>query len=337
MLAITKKIKLASTLLVILASVNATTVDAKTHERILYTSENTLKDNAKMLLDELFQTRYVGNIPYGTMYMYYGEVTTNESYASITYKEPTYFELMINPAMTSKMTENQEGLAEICSQLFIDDMEISQYAKPYIPIAVSKGVISGMENSVFGAKSPMTRQQLAVVLFNTGNIEKANEEEIQSVLDDGCASWAAAAYASMQNVMLDIKSMTGDNSNMYNESVTKAEFLYTLAHMFFKDELTQEYRKNADNMLEIPFNDITGVTRIENSDFMDTTYGNGTSFKSSVLHGKIKTEYLEAMLLLYDKGIYQGYDNDSRWQEEIKREDVIVFLTRTIQMYGAAL
>ena len=59
-------------------------------------------------------------------------------------------------------------------RMFKDENSISAYARPYVAIAVSKGIASGHSNGCIGAQDPLTRAEFASLLYRATFIGSNN-------------------------------------------------------------------------------------------------------------------------------------------------------------------
>ena len=117
-----------------------------------------------------------------------------------------------------KMISIAVGLVDE-AEIAFTDVEASSWAKPFIAKAVKAGVISGIGENKFGFGMPVTRQDIAVMLYRT--IANPSESEVTFKDKDSIAEYAAKAIGTLSGM----KVINGfeDNTFRPTDSCTRAQ------------------------------------------------------------------------------------------------------------------
>lgn len=106
------------------------------------------------------------------------------------------------------------------------DVSLNLYARPYIIWANNNGIVNGMSDVSFEPSSSITREQMAVILYNhiksMGYDVPKNNEKIVFADDDKISSWAKEAVYEIQQ----IGALSGKGNNLFDPqgTSTRAEF-----------------------------------------------------------------------------------------------------------------
>ena len=105
------------------------------------------------------------------------------------------------------------------AEIAFADVEASSWAKPFIAKAVKAGVISGIGENQFGFGMPVTRQDIAVMLYRT--IANPSDSEVAFADKDSIAEYAAKAIGTLSGM----KVINGfeDNTFRPTDSCTRAQ------------------------------------------------------------------------------------------------------------------
>lgn len=117
-----------------------------------------------------------------------------------------------------KMISIAVGLVDE-AEIAFTDVEASSWAKPFIAKAVKAGVISGIGENQFGFGMPVTRQDIAVMLYRT--IANPSDSEVAFADKDSIAEYAAKAIGTLSGM----KVINGfeDNTFRPTDSCTRAQ------------------------------------------------------------------------------------------------------------------
>ena len=117
-----------------------------------------------------------------------------------------------------KMISIAVGLVDE-AEIAFTDVEASSWAKPFIAKAVKAGVISGIGENQFGFGMPVTRQDIAVMLYRT--IANPVDSEVAFADKDSIAECAAKAIGTLSGM----KVINGfeDNTFRPTDSCTRAQ------------------------------------------------------------------------------------------------------------------
>ena len=117
-----------------------------------------------------------------------------------------------------KMISIAVGLVDE-AEIAFTDVEASSWAKPFIAKAVKAGVISGIGENQFGFGMPVTRQDIAVMLYRT--IANPVDSEVAFADKDSIAEYAAKAIGTLSGM----KVINGfeDNTFRPTDSCTRAQ------------------------------------------------------------------------------------------------------------------
>ena len=116
------------------------------------------------------------------------------------------------------------------------DVDKSAWYAPYLVYAEKMGITSGISENEFGVGLPVTRQDLAVLTYNTakkaGMIQKTDLLEPEFADEEKIADYAKEAVASLQAAGV----INGDENGLFNATnyCTRAEAAVIVDRLFFK-------------------------------------------------------------------------------------------------------
>ncbi len=128
-------------------------------------------------------------------------------------------ELVKMIVLASGIEQNSETEA-----LPFDDIKKTDWCYPYIYTAYSAGIIKGMSDSSFGKGKNITRQDTAVIIYNSLARNKhtfINGDEITFSDKDAVSNYAKTAVSALQQ--MGLINGKGDNKFMPKDNLTRAE------------------------------------------------------------------------------------------------------------------
>ncbi len=124
-----------------------------------------------------------------------------------------------------KMIVDATGIGTSDSTVDLNDLAVGEWYYPYVASAYQNGYVSGVGNGQFGLGMPITRQDMAVMLYNVmqkRGLSLAGEESAFDGLKDKnvVSPYAKEAVRTLCGGML-----TGDENGMFNptDSLTRSQ------------------------------------------------------------------------------------------------------------------
>ncbi len=122
------------------------------------------------------------------------------------------------------------------------DVPMDSYYAPYMAWAKGNGLAQGTGNGMFSPEVPITREQLAVLLYRFADIQYDNVPEASSEElfndDDSISSWAKEAVYALRDS--EIINGMGDNNYNPRDNATRAQVctvIQRMLHKFDKDTI----------------------------------------------------------------------------------------------------